>query len=96
MRPPSSVARAMFRPLFSSPRRLAAGTRQSVKTISVVLEVRMPSLFSCLPTEKPGASLRMRKAEMPFAPLSLSVWKKAMMTSANPPLVVKFLVPLRT
>jgi len=62
----------------------------------VVLEERIPSLFSCLPTENPGLSLETKKAEIPLAPFSRSVLKKAMMTSAKPPFVVKFLVPLRT
>ena len=63
-------------------RRLEAGTLQSSRTISDVLEQRSPILSSGLPKEKPGVSASTTMALIPPFPFSGSV--TAIMTKTSP------------
>ena len=92
----SRVSMAMRKPWPSRPRRSSTGTKQSWKISSVVLEARIPILFSALPMVKPGVPLRTMKAVRPRTLGVLRVLAKTTNTSAKAPLVIKHLVPLRT
>jgi hypothetical protein len=59
-----------------------------------VSEPRMPSLFSFLPTTKPGTPFSTMRALMPRCFFSGLVWAITMYTDAVLPLVIQFLVPL--
>jgi len=75
---------------------VGAGTSQSVKTSSQQAVALMPSFFSSLPTLKPGVPFSTTSAVIPFSPLGGSVFTYAIAASAEPPLVIHALVPLRT
>ena len=66
MRPSFSVSMAILYPLPGSPSTCAAGTTQSLKISSQVLEARMPSLSSFLPSVNPGAPFSTRNAVIPL------------------------------
>jgi hypothetical protein len=55
-------------PRFRGPSMCEEGTKTESKTISPVLDPRMPSLSSFLVTEKPGDEVGTMKAEMPLLP----------------------------
>ena len=75
---------------------LPSGISQLSNTSSVVEEAQIPSLSSVFPTLKPGVPFSMRKKLSPLWPIPLSVIAVTTATCAGPPLVMKFLVPLRT
>ena len=56
---------AIRKPSPSSPSRFSAGTRQSTKKISPVVEPLIPIFGSILPTSNPGALASTTKAEIP-------------------------------
>ncbi len=60
-------------PRFTWPSTFSSGTKTLSKTISPVLEPRMPSLSSLRAQEKPGAEVSTMKAVMPLEPFSGSV-----------------------
>lgn len=80
----------------SAPIMWSAGTRTSSKTTSVVLELRIPILSSCLPTDTPGRSRSTMNREMPCLPLEGSVEQVTVYRSDTPPLVMKVLPPVMT
>ena len=59
---------AILKPSPSSPSRLAAGMRQSLKKTSPVVEPLIPIFGSIRPTSKPGVSASTTNAEMPEWP----------------------------
>ena len=67
---------ASLKPSPSSPRRFSAGTRALSKISSLVGLPCRPSRDSSRPTEKPGVSRGMTKAETPRWPASGSVLAK--------------------
>ena len=67
---------AIRKPSPSSPSRFPAGTRQSSKRSSPVVEPAMPIFGSRRATSKPGASDSTTKAEIPEWPASGSVLAK--------------------
>ena len=88
---------ATLKPSPSVPSSASAGTAQSVRNICAEGAPRMPSLSSGGPKLSPGVLVSSRKAEMPLWPWPRAgSWSTAMTTSATGPLVMKFLVPLRT
>lgn len=60
-------------PRFTWPSTFSSGTKTFSKTISPVLEPRMPSLSSLRAQEKPGVEVSTTKAVMPLEPFSGSV-----------------------
>ena len=92
----SSVRMASLKPSPSAPRRLAAGTAQSLKCSATVGEARMPIFLSFLPTEKPGVPFSTRNAVTPRARLDGSSVANTVITSAWSPLVHHCLEPLST
>ena len=67
----------------------------SWKTISSVVELRMPSLPCNGLIVSPGESFCTRKALMPLCPLDRSSVAKTTMVDATEPLVINILLPLR-
>ena len=61
---------------------------------SVVLDARMPSLFSFLPTEKPGNSRSTTNAVMPLYPFETSTLAKTMNAPASAPFVIQNFRPV--
>ena len=61
----SSTCIAILNPSPSAPTRFAAGTRQSLKKISPVVEPLIPIFGSSRPTSKPGESASTMKHEIP-------------------------------
>jgi len=66
IRPSFSVSIETLYPLPTSPSTFSAGTSHPSRISSVVLEARMPSLFSFLPTAKPLKSRSTMNAVMPL------------------------------
>ena len=87
---------ACLNPSPSAPKRLAFGTLQLSKIISVVSEARMPNLFSFLPAAKPGVPRSTTIAEIPFELPASPV--RTITTAIFPdlPWVIQFLAPLIT
>jgi hypothetical protein len=75
---------------------LSAGTRQSLKKISPVVEPLMPIFGSIRPTSNPGASASTTNAEMPAWPAAGSVFAKTTYTPATPAFVMNRFDPLMT
>ena len=69
---------AILKPSPSSPSRLSAGMRMSLKKISPVVEPLMPIFGSIRPTSNPGVSASTTNAEMPEWPASGSVFANTM------------------
>ncbi len=83
------------KPAFSSPSRLAAGTRQPSKESSAVSEAHQPILSSFLLTVKPGVPRSITSSEMPpwpGPPVRTAVTTK----SARQPEVMNILLPVTT
>ena len=68
MRPPSSPAIAILKPMPSSPSRLATGTRAFSKITARVGCAFQPILRSLAPNERPGVSPSTTSVEMPPGP----------------------------
>ena len=94
MRPPSRTDIAILKPMPSGPRRASAGSWMLSKESAQVLEPRIPIFFSCFAITRPGVSLGIINAEMPFAPASGLVLARMRYTSASPELVIQDLPPL--
>ena len=88
---------ATLKPLPSSPRRFAAGTRTLSKNTAVVFEARIPILSSCGPWVIPPRSRVTAKALIfPFAPgVSGAVLAKTVKKSAMPPLLIHNFCPFK-
>ena len=93
IRPVFNVSIATLYPTPTSPTTFAAGTSQPSRISSHVLEARMPSLSSFLPTEKPLNPRSTAKAVMPLYPFVKSVFAKMMKSPASAPFVIHSLRP---
>ncbi len=87
---------AIEKPLPSSPSIAEAGTRTSSSTSSAVAWPRSPSLPWIVQRVRPGVSAGTRKAVTPLWPGASVDRAKSRTTSAQVPLVMNILVPLRT
>ena len=82
---------------WSPPRRLAVGTRTSLKNSSEVSAASWPSLSRLRPRSKPSApSVSTTSSEVPRAPWAGSVLATTTIRLAVWPLVMKVLLPLMT
>ncbi len=85
------------KPRFSSPSRLAAGTRTSVKKISAVSCALRPTLSRLRPRSKPAMPRSTTSSDVPYAAFaSGSVLATTMTRSELMPLVMNVFWPLRT
>src|SRR3990172_9338899 len=96
MRPPFRVSIATLYPLPTSPSTLAPGTEHPSRINSVVLEARIPSLSSFLPTLNPDVLRSITNAVMPLYPCFGSTLANTRKMSASAPLVIHSLRPVRT
>ncbi len=92
--PSLRVSIAILYPCPTGPMTFWSGTWQPSRISSQVLDARMPSLFSFLPTENPGKSRSTRNAVIPLYPMEGSMLAKMMKKPASAPLVIQSLRPV--
>ncbi len=93
VRPWLRIFIATLKPLPTSPRTLAAGTRTLSSTTVVVELARRPILSSCGPVVTPAMSRVTMKAVI--LPSGVSVLAKTVKKSAMPPFVIQIFSPVR-
>ena len=95
MRPSLRISIAYLYPLPTSPITSSAGTRTSSKRTGHVLDARIPSLSSFLPTLSPGASAGTTKVVMPLYPASGLAFAITTKTPDCSALLIHIFSPLR-